>query len=389
MSTHSIIPPSSAGIWGKIDGCTGWVLMSQMYPETEETIESKEGTASHEIGAELIEYAARGVNSTTKEEFVGETASNGVIFNEEMFNAAQIYAEDVAEVMRSAGVFGGSFLGIEQRLEMPKIHELSFGTTDCFLFDKQEKHLYIWDYKYGFGAVDAYENLQAINYLSGIIDRLELDGADDQETTVHIRIVQPRAYKKSGPIDEWIINLSDLRPYFNVLRNNADEALGTDSKINTGSHCKYCTARHACKAALEVGISLFELTMAPTPNPLDDESIGVQLLIIKRALESLKYLESGISAEVESRLKSGALIPNFTLTSSSGNKKWDKSVSEILALGKLLNIDLKKPDDVITPTQAKNKGVNGDLIKEYSSRVKNVMKLTPDDGLTAIKVFSK
>ena len=196
IDEHSIIACSAAGIWGKPEGCTGYVGMAQQVPDIGDDLDALEGEASHETGSELVHYAARGVNSTTAAEYVGEEASNGVLWTEEMFDCAKIYADDVAQVMRSIVVFGGPNFGNEERVYCPKVHEKSFGTTAQFLYDDRSDGgtLYVWDYKFGHEVVEPFENWQLMNYVSGIIeDRCNITNWDPSLIKVHLRIVQPRS----------------------------------------------------------------------------------------------------------------------------------------------------------------------------------------------------
>ena len=387
--SHSIIPPSSAGIWGKPDGCTGWVLMSQMYPELEETPEAKEGEASHEIAERMNNANTRGrVGYPTKEEIVGAVASNGVVFTEEMYDAAEMFADDVAMVMRDLSVFGGPHLGIEKRVEAKRIHELSYGTTDAFIYGKNKGKLYIWDYKFGFEVVEAYENWQSINYAAGIIEELEINGLVDQYTTVHIRIVQPRAFHRDGPIREWVVKASDLRAHFNILHNNANEALGPNAKTRSGSHCKHCPARHACPAALTAGTRLYEVAAKPTPVELSPEALAVQYAIVQRARKQLEYLESGFEEQIKGLIRSGANVQGYHVEEGVGRERWAKPVDEVIALGDMLGHNLRK-GDAITPNQARKLGIDDAVIKAYSETPRTGLKIVPDNGNKAKQIFSK
>ena len=390
MGKHSIIPPSSAKIWGAPNGCTGWVSMSQMYPETEETEESKEGTASHEIGSTLILNQAVGQIAVDAPEFVGETADNGVIFTDEMFEAAKIYADDVGEVMRSTGVFGGINFGNEKHLTMPKIHELNEGTTDQFIFDRKTGHLYVWDYKFGYEIVEAFENWQSIDYTNGIFEKLKLnDGIADQHITVHIRIVQPRAFHRDGMIREWTVRGSDLRAHFNTLEMNAAESLGPNAKCRSGAHCRHCSARTNCEAGITMGMRMYEVVCKPTPLEMSPLAAGVQLSLIKRARKQLEYLESGFEEQIKGKIRKGITFPNWIVEQGMGRERWAKPVAEVIALGKVYGKDLKKPDEVITPTQARKKGMDAEMVKSYTEKPKTGMILVEDNGDKAKRLFGE
>ena len=381
--THSIVPPSSAGIYGKPDGCTYWVTMNQMYPETEPTIESMEGEASHDIGADLIDGYARAKHNPKAETYVGKVHPNGVVYTDEMFEGAKMYADDVSAVMQKHQTFTPH---IEERLEMPDIHELSFGTPDCWLYLKKAREIILWDYKFGYEVVEAFENWQAITYLNGVLRFLEINGLEDQVTTVRIRIAQPRAQHRDDPIREWVVKASDLRGYFNTLHANAHKALSADAECNTGKHCKHCPGRHACEPALTAGTRLFEATGAPMPVELSDNALGFQLTLIKRALKQLEYLESGFEEQLKSRVKSGALIPGWVIEPSFGRAKWNHPVADVLAMGEMFNVDLRK-NEAIIPNQAIKLGVDEAVTTAYSTKPNTGVKVVPDNN-NAKRVFS-
>lgn len=384
---HSIVPPSSGHIWGKPDGCTAWPTMNQLYPETEPQPEAMEGEASHEIGACLIEGATVGSMSSWSS-FDGLAAANGVVFTEEMFDGAELYAKDVQSVMRETRVFSGSNIGIERRLEMSQIHELSFGTTDCYLFDAKKGHLYIWDYKFGYEIYEAFENWQSINYYAGIYNLLGFDGIKDQHITVHIRIVQPRAFHRDGPIREWTVKASDLRAHINILKGNAHKSLGPDAEAVSGSHCKHCPGRHACEAGLTGGMRLYEAASKPTPVELPVVALGVQLAIVIRARKQLECLESGFKTQVKALIRSGKTVPGWSAEPTFGKEKFDKPFEEVVAMGKMLGHDLQQ-QKTITPNQARKLGVDEAVITAYSSTPRTGTTIVPDNVNKIKQAFSK
>jgi len=364
--------------------------MSQTYPETVTSEAAMHGTASHEIAEGLISDATtRNRNRHKASDWVGSTATNGVVFTEAMFDGAKIYADDVINVMLSTGVFGGPKLRIEERIESPRIHESNGGKADCVIYDKANSDLYIWDYKFGFTVVEAFENWQAINYAAGLLDAYDINGHVDQYTTLHIRIVQPRAFHRDGRIREWSVKASDIRGHINTLASNASTALSSGATFNTGSHCANCPGRHACPAALKAGMSMYESTSEPTPVELSPEAVGVQLSIVKRARKQLEYLESGFEEQVKGLLRSGKQIAGWGMEEGYGKDSWVTPHTEVIALGDMLNIDLRKPVEVITPKQACKLGIDESVIKAYSTKLRSGMKLAPCDVNRAKEVFKR
>lgn len=386
--SHSIIAPSAAHIWGKAGGCTGYVLMAQAYPETEESEESKEGTAAHEIAANMVEaHAVAMMGYPKRDETVGSVASNGIVLTEEMYDAAELYAQDVGEVMRATAVFGGPKLAIERKVHAPRVHELSSGTPDCWLFDERNRVLYVWDFKFGFEVVEAFENWQLINYVAGILDELGIDGLADQYLRVKMRVVQPRAFHRDGSVREWSVRACDLRGHVNILAQNADESLSDRATCRSGSHCKHCPARHACEAARTGGVRLYEAAAAPVPVELSPQALAVQYAIVQRARKQLEYLESGYDEQIKGLLRAGHSIPGYRVEEGVGRERWKTPVEEVIALGDMLGHDLRKRD-AITPNQARKLGIDGAVIMAYSEKPRTGLKVVPDNGNKAKQVFS-
>lgn len=383
MSTHSIIPPSSASIWRT---CTGWPAMVAQFPE-EESEDTLNGEASHWLGETLIQMgAAMHVTPSVRDGLVGAAAPNGVIISDEMFEAAWEYANDVVREIRQ---YPGATWAVEQQLKAPRIHAKSFGTTDAFLYAPDDNRLIVWDYKYGYKEVEAFENWQGINYVAGLFDMLGIDGMVDQRLRVDIRIVQPRAFHRDGPIRSWKVLGSDLRGHINQLSNAAHEALSENAKTRSGEHCTYCNARHACPAALNAGLGMYEAVNKPIPAELTPEQLGTQLAIVKRARKQLEYLESGYEEQLKSLIRGGSNVPGWSVEQGVGKRQWSKPVDEILKLGELMGIDLREPVKAISPAQAEKKGIDGAVVAAYVERRQTGLKVVPNNNNKAREVFSK
>jgi len=136
-------------------------------------------------------------------------------------------------------------------------------------------------------------------------------------------------------------------------------------------------------------LQLFEAATQAMPIELSNDALGVQLTIIKRAKEQLELLESGYEEQVKESIKKGKNIRGWLNEQTYGRLKWIKPISEIILLGEMLQIDLKKPDDVITPTQAKDKGVDNSMVNAFSSKPNTGMKIVPENLDKIMQVFQK
>lgn len=380
--THSIIPPSSAEIW---TACPGWVVMSQSFPETEETEAQRLGTAAHEVAAKYIESYARGAMYNPK---VGEITSNNVVIDDEMLDACEVYADDVRAVMISSGVFAEPFLGVEKSLTMPTINELSFGTSDCFIFDHKNRTVYIWDFKYGHDPVDPFENMQLINYSEGVLNFLMKHKPIMRETNLKFvfRIAQPRAYHRDGPIREWRTDSSGLVGYITTLIESAKLALSGSGRTISGKHCRFCQARHGCESALTAGVRLYEVSSQALPLDLGVEALSVQLSIVTRAHKQLSALKDALEQQVETLVREGKSVPGYMVQPRSGRESWNVDLTEIFSLGDMLGIDLRKPT-AVTPKQAVKLGIDTNVIKAYSKKTSSGVEVVPEDGKKARLIF--
>lgn len=376
---HSILPPSGAPAWVH---CPAWVLAQLTYPDQGETEESREGEAAHEVGAALVNSGARaGMGETFKP---GELASNGVVITDEMIEGGELYASDVRDAMDAHRCYAPH---IEEGVHAKRIHDQSWGTPDCWLYSKADAVLYLWDYKFGHEQVDAFENWQTINYVAGIFDQLEVDGLADQYLTVVIRIVQPRAYHRDGPIREWRLKGSDLRGYFNQLRAAAEEALGASPRAVPGLHCKHCTGRHACEANQRAACGAADYARSAHFHDMPPEAVGLELAYLTEAAKVLASRITGLEEQGMGLVRAGTPVPGWFAEQGQGRERWKGPASEIATLGDLMGVDIRKPDALITPKQAIAAGLPAEVVRQYSETPKTGWRLKRDDGRRARAIF--
>lgn len=345
---HSILPPSSAAQWGK---CGGWVELQKFAPPEEETEESRVGTAVHELCALMVTGG-----------WIGEAAENGIAWDAEAYECAEIFKSVVA--------IGAE---VEKKLPIRTIHPECFGTPDAMHYDPIAKRLYIWDYKHGYGIVEPFENFQLISYAAGALDYY---GVHDFDITVELVVVQPRAPHPLGPVRSWKVRGEELRPYINRLANAANENLNGGGKCRTGEHCYNCPARTVCHTAVSNGLALFQIAQRPTPVQLDDEALSQLLALSQYAKKLFSKLEDLYAEQLKNRIMSGAVVQGWTVEQKLSNLKWTKSTDEVIALGELVGVDLRKATEVITPTQARKAGVPEELLRAYSAKESAGVSLT-------------
>jgi len=363
--SHSILAPSAAGVWSQ---CPGSVKMAQAFPETEQSEAAAEGELAHELGAQMIKAGVHRAEQPAPE--AGE-----------MYEAAKLYADDV---LTEAAKYRDGILDIEVQIPVKRVNAECFGTPDAVLYSPTARVLYVWDFKYGHREVEVFENQQLITYVAGLFDKFGVNGLLDQETTVVMKIVQPRSFSRSGPIREWRVKGDELRGPINLLRNAAQIALGPSPHTKSGEHCRYCPGRHACEAALQAGVGLYEVASTPVPMELTPAELGLQLAIIKRAKQALEFLETGY----EEQVKSLGGVPGWSLESSPGREGWNKPAQEVFSLGDVMGVDLRKPPEAVTPNQARKLGIPAEVVAGYAERKPGGLKVVPDNKTLAHRVFT-
>lgn len=365
---------SSADRWVN---CTGSVKLNDGRPE-DDTPEAIEGTAAHFVATELLQ--GRVLN-------IGDATPNGIKVTEEMIEGAALY---YAAVMQRIPVANQH---VEQSLPAPDIHPDNGGTSDTWGLGFDPWTLHVVDYKFGHGYVEAFENWQCIDYVSMALSFLQSQGSYDPAThephlVVEITVVQPRSYHREGPVRSWRVRLSSLRAQFNVLRGAAELATSDNAFCTTGVWCEHCPGRHDCAALLNATGHISDRADTPIPLTLSPTQIGGELRRLDHAFDLMEARRSGLQVQALELIRKGEQVPHYAAEHGVGREVWKPGSDEVvIAIGKLLNVDLAKPAAAVTPTQAKNKGVDEAVISEHSHRPPGKLKLVPMDSTQTRKIF--
>lgn len=365
---HSLLPPSSAA---RRVACPGSRALEERYKTDEMSPAAREGEAAHWLAATWLKDPdfVVGINAI---------APNGETITDEMVHGADLYIATIRVRADKA------ILHIEERVGISTIHNDCWGTPDCWFIKKNELH--IFDYKYGHGYVEVFENWQLIEYAAGI---LELIPFERSANNFHIifHIVQPRTYDRVGKVRSWKTNVKELRPYFETLRQAEALAAQPITKTYVSTECHYCAARHACPTLRHAALVTADISLLNTPVELTAEDVGSELRYLTRAQALLEARIAGLSEEATVRIKRGQRVPHFALEETPGRLKWGVPTEEVLKLGELLGVDLAKPTDTLTPRQAVEAGIIEDLIAVYCERQRGALKLVPADPKSARKIF--
>jgi len=383
---HAPIAPSSLAL---TVACNAWVQMSRDLPPEPDTPESLEGNAA--------DWVAKQYAKGNEVAYGTETPVKGIKVDYDMIHGAKMWARTLRY---------GHYSGVP--VVITRIHPTAcWGEPDGASYDGIEQVLHVPDYKYGFDLVEVFENWQVMAYAIGLLDTL---GLNDEETTVKMTIVQPRAFHRAGPIREWIVNGADLRAFATIAHNAAMSALRKPGELMwnksleavAGPHCMthHCPARHVCPTLQLAAGHISEWTRkAESPLELTPEAMGTEWTILRNAFEVLRARKEGLETQIESLLRKGERVPGAKMESGGAPLKWKPGVTieDVLGLGRMqapakdfraVNTDPNsRKCQVVTPTQAIKAGADESLVKVYAEPTPSAMKLVPDDGTEARKAF--
>lgn len=363
---HAVLAPSSAERWVS---CPGSVAMERNYPETEETPEQREGTAAHWA----VEQVLHGESID-----VGVIAPNGWVLDQDMCDGAELMRKAIPERVRP-------LCRIEKRVSMARtVHPDNWGTPDVWAYDPRDKTLFMWDYKYGHGYVEVFDNWQLTNYAAGVVEELNLP---DNETRFVACVVQPRCWHRTGHVRRWSVPLSDLRGPWNRLMMAAETAMGDAPPLNPGEHCTNCRARHACPALYKYVSRIHDLAEKAVPMELTDNALAFTIRDRRRLRDLLDAQLTGFEADAEARIRSGKKLTGLALESNPGRERWVAPHAAVISLGQLYGLDLAKPPEAITPNQARAKGLSEAVLKGASKREQTAAKLVLTDPMEMRRLF--
>ena len=385
VNDHSPLAPSSAHIWAPENGCRGSVALQQAYPQSEDSPEAREGTAAHWYVAELL---------NGRDVPVGAIAPNGHPVTAEMVDCAFAILVDIRDTLKAAQSHD---LRVEQKVFAESVHEYSFGTPDAYLLDRPARTLHVWDYKYGHRFVDPAGNWQLLNYAIGIFDSEGLSPIRPGDWSkpewsgwrITLTIAQPRNFDPSGPLREWYTTGEALRDkYLPRLLQSAHEAMQPGAPYTTGEHCRDCSGRHVCPALQRAGALAMDVSLTAQPVELPPHAVGLELRQIHDAIKRLEARKTGLEEQALATIRGGTGVPFFTAEHASGREDWQVGADQVIALGDMLGVDVRK-QAVLTPGQARKAGIPAEAIEGWTARPSGALRLKRVDDNAAKLAFEQ
>jgi len=401
---HALGAPSSLAL---IVACRASLKLQLSVPLLPPTEEELEGTAAHWIAQQYAAgYAA---NWPVGAKF--KSGGREWTVDLDMVTGATMYA-------RAAGG-PHPYLRLEEAVRISRIHpEHCYGTPDGWrmftnpseawpvelpgelaqlpeFVPARAKLVRVIDYKYGHRYVEVFENYQLAAYARGVMEHLELTD-NDPDLWLELIVVQPRNYHRDGPVRRWFLHASDLRAMINIAHAALREALESPNPTaTTGDHCTDCKARHACSAYQRLTYACIDFSTTAEVVNMPPDALGQELNLVDEAIARLEARRTGLAAQAEALLRTGKSIALYHMEAGESRLVYrdDVSIDEVVGLGDLLGIELRKlqklKDVLVTPTQAVQLGIDEGVIAAYAHRPPAALKLARDNSTIARKVFAK
>ena len=284
MAAHAILGASSSHKWLN---CPPSARLEEQF-ENPTSVYAEEGTLAHSLGEALISNDSKAIKEI----------KGNPLYNSDMQQHCEDYRDFVLELLNEAkAITPDASLLLEQRLDFSKWVEEGFGTGDAVIV--ADGVMRIIDLKYGQGVeVSAHENTQMMLYALGAYNSFEM--LYDIQSIIMI-IYQPRIKNYSS----YEISVVDLLTWaVNVLVPAAKLAYEGKGSYKAGDHCRFCRAKHLCKALAEYNLEYTEPEMLSS-ELLSDEDIAA---ILTRADGIRKWLTS---------------IEEYAFTEALNGKKWE------------------------------------------------------------------
>ena len=357
--------PSSVA---RIIKCAASLRASAMAPawmdeEGDNTVR-EEGTACHHFA----HLAAMHTPPT-----IGDIAPNGIAFDADMQQAISLYLAAISKWDCQA-------VDYELLLEVPGIGN---GTPDAAGIGMHmgQPCIYIADLKYGYRTVDVWPNFQLILYAYAKARSLGLDIAN---LWAHMTIVQPRAWNKAGPVRTAVMQGGELVKYVLQAIAAVSSAMQASAVATPGKHCDYCPGRAQCPALR----SDVTNTVVAMPDALPFEFAENELVFLRNHIAKVSAYMSGLEAQIEHDIRGGKRSGKFEMRRSAGRKVWTDP-ERVKALATLMNLEITKPAELLTPNQAFDAGMPADVVNMYSTRGPGKVSLEIADASKWASVFGK
>ena len=189
-----------------------------------------------------------------------------------------------------------------------------------------------------------------------------------------LRVHQPRAFHHRGPLREWCIDYPTLMSYHARIVDRLSQAPDT---LQTGDMCIKCPALADCPAARERDMRAIDATAQTFSDDLPDPVLAQQYDLLEYAVKAMEARRDALGELMTHRIGEGHAFQGFGLKPRYGHTKWNTGLTGGL-MRAITGIDCSK-DGLVTPAEAKRRGVSDAVIEQMTTRPMIGQKLTRID----------
>jgi hypothetical protein len=294
MSHSTIVGGSTAK---RVINCPASVKLVQQMPPQPESEHAARGTLLHNVIAELLEFDKK------PEQCLGATYKTQTLtqelIDEKIIPALEaldeVDPEKQMEYMVETRVAFGDFL--------PGV----FGSTD--LLGRKGKRAFVLDWKFGDGVlVDAENNPQLLFYAAAAMRTPAAQWVFEGVEEIECIIVQPPAMRR------WVTTPARVKEFEQELLYAVRLSSWADAPMQTGDHCRWCTAKPICPQMTGAVDRALKTQLAALPK----EQIAVQL----QQADMLEDYIKNVRSLAFQLLENGHPVPGYKLVAKRGTRQW-------------------------------------------------------------------
>jgi len=320
MNHSNVVGGSTAK---RVINCPASVKLVQQMPPQPESEHAARGTLLHNVIAELLEFDKK------PEQCLGATYKSQTLtqelIDEKIIPALEaldeIDPEKQMEYMVETRVAFGDFL--------PSV----FGSTD--LLGRKGKRAFVLDWKFGDGVLVAAENNpQLLFYAAAAMRTPAAQWVFEGVEEIECIIVQPPAMRR------WVTTPARVKEFEQELLYAVRLSSWADAPMQTGDHCRWCTAKLICPQMTGAVDRALKTQLAALPA----EQIATQL----QQADMLEDYVKSVRALAFQLLENGHPVPGYKLVAKRGTRQWVEE-AKIEAW-----VDANKIEDAYEPVKIKS-----------------------------------
>jgi len=340
---HASLGASSAHRWMACPGSVRLIAENPSLNQRESSPHAREGTAAHELAAELLTNGGLAVDHIgrifTVEGYeipvTVEMATNVQMYVDLCLGARDAMGTDIRQVL------------VEASLSLEKLNPPvpMFGTGDYVLIGHNT--VQVWDYKNGAGVrVDAQDNPQLLYYALGAV---LLAGRKVREVQVHI--VQPRIPRSDGSIvSSATYTWDQLIAFKERLLDAARATQRSDAVLVAGSHCRWCPVSPICPAQANQALAVAQDDFSSPPTLATLTAEDLSYILDKAPLVEAWF--NSVREHVRTVLEEGGTVPGWHLSPKRATRRWVDEAHAEKYLRRKIGAKQAYTRKLISPAQA-------------------------------------